>query len=494
MLCVSIGRGRHKHMIAEYKHLAEQGVKLVELRLDYIDRDVNLKRLLAERFCPVIITCRRERDGGRWTRSEEERQMLLRTAIVEKVDYIDLEDDIADKIPRYGQTKRLISYHNFRETPQKLEELHARLASLDADVVKLATIAHNPHDNVRMWRVVGGAKVPTVGLCMGEIGTPTRILANKFGSAFTYATFHHERSLAPGQLGYKQMIDTFRYDSITPETEVFGVIADPIGHTLSPVIHNAAFHHLHMNRVYVPFRVPREDLDQFINDCNELGIKALSVTIPHKEEVIPLLTKSDSSVAGIGAANTIAFKDGERTGYNTDYRAAMDSLERAVGDLTTDKPFADKTVLILGAGGVSKALAYGCKRRGGEIVISSRTFERAEDLAKRAGGRAVEWDSRYNIKADILINGTPMGMHPNVDESAYERRHLRPSMVVFDTVYNPESTLLIKDARQQGCTVITGVDMFVGQAALQFKIFTGQDAPLEVMRQEMKRAIGPAKF
>src|SRR5688572_19859228 len=249
-----------------------------------------------------------------------------------------------------------------------------------------------------------------------------------------------------------------------------------------------------MNRVYVPFRVPREDLRQFLDDCNELGIKGLSVTIPHKEEVLPLITKSDSSVQGIGAANTIVFQGAERTAYNTDYRAAMDSLERAVGDITTDKPFAGKTVLILGAGGVSKALAYGAKRRGGDVVIASRGFERSEDLARRVEGRAVEWELRYNIKPDILINGTPVGMHPNVDETPYERRHLRPSCIVFDTVYNPENTLLIKDARQQGCPVITGVDMFVGQAALQFKLFTGQDAPLDVMRQEMKRAIGPAKY
>jgi 3-dehydroquinate dehydratase/shikimate dehydrogenase len=275
---------------------------------------------------------------------------------------------------------------------------------------------------------------------------------------------------------------------------VFGVIADPIGHSLSPVIHNAAFHHLRLNKVYVPFRVPREDLEQFLADCDELGIKGLSVTSPHKEEVIPHLTKSDSSVVGIGAANTVVFKDGERVAYNTDYRSAMDSLERAVGDITTDKPFAGQTVLILGAGGVSKALAYGCKRRGGDVVIASRTFDRAEDLAVRVGGRAVEWDARHQIKADILINGTPIGMHPNVDDSPYERRHLRPAMIVFDTVYNPENTLLIKEARQQNCTIVSGVEMFVGQAALQFKLFSGQEAPIETMRQEMKRAIGPAKY
>jgi 3-dehydroquinate dehydratase/shikimate dehydrogenase len=174
MICVSIGRGRHRHVIAEHKHLADNGVRLVELRVDYIQGAVQLKRLLKDRPCPVIVTCRRGSEGGRWEQSEEARLLLLRTAIVEGADYVDLEDDIAAKIPRYGATKRIVSHHDFGKTPADLTLLHKRLAALDADIVKIATMANHPTDNLRMLELVHSSKLPTVGLCMGDIGQPTR--------------------------------------------------------------------------------------------------------------------------------------------------------------------------------------------------------------------------------------------------------------------------------------------------------------------------------
>lgn len=495
MICVSIARGRHKMMIAEYRHLAESGVRLVELRVDFIAREVNLKRLLADQPCPAIITCRRESDGGKWNGDEFKRQVLLRSAIADGVDYVDLEEDIADKIPRFGNTKRIISLHNFRETPDNLEEIHERLAGMDADVVKIATMAHHPHDNVRMLDLIKNAKVPTVGVCMGEIGMPSRILAGKFGAPFTFATFHHERQLAPGQLSYDQMAKIYNYDEINEATEVYGVVADPVGHSLSPLIHNRAMRELKLNKVYVPFRVPRESLAQFFSDCEKFDIKGLSVTIPHKEAVIKLLNKADSAVKGIGAANTVVFKDEDRLGYNSDYRAAMDSLLATVSDKAEgEKPLKGKKALVLGAGGVARAISYGLTRYGADVVISGRTGARASELAGQLKCKFVEWNERHSVNPDILINGTPVGMHPNVDESPFESRHLNENIIVFDTIYNPEQTLLIKEAKSEGCPVITGVDMFVRQAAIQFKLFTGQDAPTDLMRKEVKRATGAAKF
>ncbi|MEQ8787159.1 MAG: shikimate dehydrogenase [Pirellulaceae bacterium] len=491
MICVSIGRGRHKQMKAEHGHLVEQGARLVELRLDYIRRDVNLKRLIDDRPCPVIITCRRERDGGKWAGTEQARMMLLRAAIAEGVEYVDLEEDVAGDIPRYGKTKRIVSLHDFRETPDDLETIWERMAGLDADIVKISTMAHSPHDNLRMLRMVKKAILPTVGICMGEIGTPSRILAGKFGAPFTYATFHHERTLAPGQLSFRQMTDVFQYDKIDENTDVYGVAADPIGHSLSPIIHNAAFRRLKLNKVYVPFRVPREDIDDFLFDCREMGVKGLSITIPHKESVLRHLAKADSSVRGIGAANTIIFDDDQALGYNTDFKAAMDSLDASLKGDPTEKPFAGKAALVLGAGGVSRAIAFGLVQREAQVHIASRTHMRSQELAERLGCRAIEWDERYDLKPDIIVNGTPIGMHPNVDESPYDRKHLKPAMTVFDTVYNPEQTLLLKEARQVGCTVITGVEMFVRQAALQFRLFTGQTPPVKEMREDLKRAIGP---
>jgi 3-dehydroquinate dehydratase/shikimate dehydrogenase len=333
---------------------------------------------------------------------------------------------------------------------------------------------------------------------MGDIGIPTRILAGKFGSPLTYATFSHERTLAPGQLSFQQMNEIFHYDSINSETEVFGVIADPIGHTLSPLIHNAAFHAMGMNKIYVPFRVPREDLTRFIDDANTFGIRGLSVTIPHKEEVIKKLTECDPSVRGIGASNTVVFEGAKRLGYNTDYYAAMSTLEevlRQEGMTETREEYMlrGRTALVLGAGGVGKAVVYGLLRRGAQVVVTDGIPKQAVTMAKAFNCRSVDWVGRHSVPADILFNCTPVGMHPNVDETPYDKHHMRPSMIVFDVVYNPENTLLVKDARSRNCTVITGVEMFVQQACMQYKLFTGQEGPAELMRDVIRRAIGAAR-
>lgn len=494
MICVSVGRGRHALMIAEHRHLVEQGAKLVELRLDYINGPVKLKRLLEDRPSPVVIACRRKRDGGMYAGSEQERLILLRMAIAEGADYVDLEDDIAGQIPRFGKPKRIISFHDFHKTPDDLEAIHQRICKLDPDIIKVCTMANQPSDNLRMLRLVRGAKVPTVGLCMGDIGMPTRILCGKYSSPLTYATFHEERALAPGQLSFKQMTEIYHYDDINAQTEVYGVVADPIGHSLSPLIHNAAFQSLGLNKVYVPFRIPREHLAAFLDVAPELDVRGLSITIPHKETTVELLNVSDEAVRGIGAANTVVIRDGQRYGYNTDYSAAMNSLEEAIaGHFLEDTSLASKTALVMGAGGVGRAIAFGLVERGMQVVVCDGNAERAGALAARLRCQVVEWSARHGVYADVVINCTPIGMHPNVDETPYAKHHMRPAMVVFDAVYNPENTLLVKDARSQRCNVITGVDMFVRQAAMQFKHFTGLDAPTDVMRETMKRATSAAK-
>ncbi len=482
-------------MMAEHRHLVECGAELVELRLDWINGEINLKRLLTERPGPVLIACRREADGGKWSGDEQKRIMLLRSAIADGVDYIDLEEDIAGSIPRFGKTKRVISYHNFRKTPDDLASLHAKLAALNADVVKIATLANQPHDNLRMLRLVQQSKQPTVGFCMGDMGTPSRLLCGRFGAPWTYATFHQERVLAPGQLSFELMKESYHYDQIDPQTVVYGVIADPVGHSLSPQIHNAAYRHLGINAVYVPFRVPAENLDAFLTDAAELGVRGLSVTIPHKEAVIRKLSKLDPAVKGIGAVNTVVFDGEERIGYNTDFKAAMDCLDRAMQPPDWDRGSIEgKTVLVLGAGGAARAVIYGLRRRSANVVVTSRTSTRADQLATQMNCKAVDWEARHSVNPDVLVNATPIGMHPFVDETPFEKHHLRPSMVVFDMVYNPENTLLIKDARSQSCCVVTGVEMFVRQAALQLKLLTGKEAPQELLRDVLKRAIGPAKM
>jgi len=341
---------------------------------------------------------------------------------------------------------------------------------------------------------VRNSQIPTVGICMGEIGVPSRILAGKFGAPFTYSTFHHERTLAPGQLSFWQMRDIYNYDAITAQTRVYGYIADPIGQSIVPIVHNAAFRALGINSVCVPFRIPREYLSSFLQDSRELDLYGLSVGMPHRDALMRGLHKLDKAADSIGAVNTVSFHDDRSTfGYNTDHRAAMAALIRAAGE-PAENPLHGKRALVLGAGTVAKAVAYGLRQLNVDVVITARTFEDAKKLAEAIDSRAVEWDSRYSVKMDILCNCTPVGMHPNVDESAFAIGQLRRTWLVFDSVYNPEQTLLIKEARAKGCRVVTGVDMFIRQVALQFKVFTEQEPPIDVMRLAVRRAIGAAKF
>lgn len=499
MICVSIGRGRHRHVIAEQKHLADNGIALVELRLDYIQGPVQVQRLLKDRPCPAIITCRRTADGGRWNHSEEARLLVLRTAIVEGADYVDLEDDVAAKVPRYGATKRIVSHHDFHKTPADLTALHRRLADMDADIVKIATMANHPTDNLRMLELVHSSKVPTVGICMGEIGVPTRILGGRYGAPFTFATFHDDRVLAPGQIGWRQMREVYRYDDISMQTKIYGVVADPVSHSFSPVVHNAALKAARIDGVYLPFRVPAEQIEEYLDAAGRWPLAGLSVTIPHKERVLRHATQQDGLVRAIGAANTLVFNKGVVSAFNTDATAAIESLEASLADQEGGQGAAEatmlglKTALVLGAGGAARAVAFGLKQRHIDVTLAARTPERAKAIAADVGCKAVDWASRYRLPYDCIVNATPIGMHPNVDETPFDKEYLRPYMVVFDAVYNPENTLLVKEARAMGCRTVTGVDMFVRQAAIQFKLWHGIDPPGHVMRDALKQATASAK-
>jgi 3-dehydroquinate dehydratase/shikimate dehydrogenase len=496
MICVSIGRGRHRHVIAEHRHLADNGIELVELRLDYLQGAVQVKRLLKERPCPAIITCRRKTDGGRWEHSEEARLQLLRLAIVEGADYVDLEDDVAGNVPRYGKTKRIVSHHDMLRTPSDLHELHARLAALDADVVKIATMANHPGDNLRMLDVVRAAKVPTVGICMGEIGVPTRILCGCAGAPFVFATFNDERALAPGQIGWKAMRDVYHYDTIRPSTKIYGVVADPVAHSLSPIVHNAACAAAGIDAVYVPFRVPADQLDEFLSEADRWPIAGLSVTIPHKEAVLAQCSGQDDLVKAIGAANTLTFTTDGMAAANTDATAAIESLQAVLAEneqTAGGDGLGVKTALVLGAGGAARAVAFGLKTRGVEVTIAARTLERGRKVADDVGCKVIEWASRHRMPHDCIVNATPIGMHPDVNASPFEKEHLRSYMVVFDTVYNPENTLFIKEAKSVGCRIVTGVEMFVRQAAIQFRTWHGVEPPHAVMRDALKQATASAK-
>lgn len=478
-------------VLAEHQALAQRGAQLVELRVDWLSRAPDIPRLLKDRPTPVVVTCRRREDGGKWNGTEDERRMLLRTAIISGADYVDLEDNIAKSIPRYGKTKRIVSHHDFETTPDDLEAIWAEMAEMNPDVIKLVTMANSPSDCIRLLKLVSEAKIPTVGFCMGEFGTASRVLCGKYGSPFTYAAFSSEREVAPGILTFQEMKDLYRFDEINRETKVFGVLGDPIGHSLSPLLHNTAMKQIGFNGVYIPIRVTRDQLSQILDDFSWLKVKGYSVTIPHKEAALAKAAKCEEIVRQIGAANTLALDaTGQWEADNTDYQAALDSLMLPLEALES---LEGKRILMLGAGGVARAIGLGVSRRGGVLVIASRTADRAKALAESLACRHITWENRGAEYADILINCTPVGMHPNVNETPFQENWMRDEMIVFDTIYNPEQTLLLKEAKAHRCRTVSGIEMFVRQAAEQFERFTGQKAPLDTLKETLRNGISAAK-
>jgi 3-dehydroquinate dehydratase/shikimate dehydrogenase len=345
---------------------------------------------------------------------------------------------------------------------------------------------------LRVLELLKDSPKPTVALCMGDLGMPSRLLGAVYGAPFTYAAFNKERGIAPGLPSYDELARVYHYERINSQTQVYGVIGDPVGHSLSPLIHNAAFREMEINAVYLPFRVPRGELASFLKDFERFRVRGYSVTIPHKEAAAAVAKHKDFAVELTQAANTLILTDGW-SAYNTDFQAALDSLRAGLPADPQGQPatLQSKAVLILGAGGVARAVAHAAHREGAVVTLVNRTAERAQKLAGEVSCRHAEWGGRHTLLCDILINCTSVGMHPNVDECPIHFSFLKPGMVVMDTIYTPEHTLLIKKAKERGCHVLTGVDMFVRQAALQFRLFTGVEPPLDLMRSVVKRALSP---
>ena len=274
------------------------------------------------------------------------------------------------------------------------------------------------------------------------------------------------------------MTDSFTH--INGHTKIYGILGQPVTHSLSPAMHNAAFRHLGINAVYVAF--PITDLPQAVAGLRGLAIRGVSVTIPFKEEVIPLIDELDSQAAKIGAVNTLVNRDGRLTGYNTDWLGAVTALKANIS-------LKDRHVLILGAGGASRAIAYGIIAEGGRVTLTDVDQPRAAALVKDLGGAAIPLDAVADCPAAILVNATPVGMAPDIDGIPITPDLLSRFEVVMDIVYQPLTTRLLKESQTRSCATIDGLQMLIHQATAQFELWTGRPAPLEIMAQAAYRAL-----
>ncbi|MBI5308641.1 MAG: shikimate dehydrogenase [Planctomycetes bacterium] len=493
MICIPIVANNLDDAVKDMAE-ASRFADIVELRIDYMKRP-DLKSLLERRTKPVIVTNRPVREGGKFEGNEEDRLSLLKLAIQLQADYVDIEHDSIQRLrddaalnALTGKTKLIVSYHHFQETPGNVSEMYQKLSKSGADIIKIVTFATTIVDNITIYRLLQQAKTPLISFCMGEYGTISRILYKKFGSYLTFASLQKGKESAPGQVSIHELLNVYRVNSQDKQTAIYGLIGNPVSHSIGPYIHNALFKELGLNAVYVPFKVDR--VAEFIKEFKALDSRGYSVTIPHKESVIGCLDAIDPMAKKIGAANTVVCKDGRLVGYNTDCEAAMKTLECAIEGAshgssqtkpatTNNALLKGKTAAILGAGGAARAVAFGLKHRGAMVTILNRNYERAQLLADDVRCLTGKHADFQVDQTDIIINATPVGMFPAVDDTPIDRNKLKPGMVIFDTIYNPLETRLLREARKQGCTVVGGLPMFARQAAEQFQLWTGRTPSLE---------------
>ena len=468
---------------------ADQGADAVECRLDFLDRvpdEAQLQRLLTNAPLPVIVTCRPKRQGGRFDGPEASRLAILRGAARLHPAFVDVEVDVPPDQRPDGST--ILSHHDFDGVPADLDDISAAIDRSDAPVKKIVFAAAGPEDALRALDVLRTSDKPTIALAMGEAGVTSRILARKFGAMGTFASLARGAESAPGQPTIDELRNLYRWDRIGPQTILCGVIGCPVAHTMSPAIHNAAFAAASIDAVYVPLLIQpgAESFNRFLDAVGRrpwLHWRGLSVTIPHKENALAYVgaDRCDELACRIGAVNTVTFQpDGTLRGDNTDYAAAIDSLCDAM-DISREE-LKGRSVAVLGAGGASRAIVAALAHYGADVTVYNRTLSRAENLAGEFSCRWAPLEQAERLDTEVVINCTPIGMHPNVDASPLASI---PSSVevVFDTIYNPIETQLLSQAAAAECRTVSGLEMFVRQAVAQFEIWTGAPAPRPTMRR-----------
>src|SRR5688572_25403842 len=430
------------------------GVDCLEVRLDYLKDPRQSRNARWDRLpVPVIATCRGKERGGLFDGTIDDEIDILQSAAKNGARYIDIDYRHARPFP---PADVIASYHNFQNTPDDLVEIVDRALAGSAAIAKIATQVNSWTDNRRLLDLLPRpARKPLIVAGMGDIGQITRIIGPSRGSFLSYAA--STRQAAPGQLTVPEMLETYKFRRIQRNTRLLGILGMPVGHSLSPVLHNRAFTIANLDFAYV--KLPAPDLKDFMENAPAIGLSGFSVTIPHKIALLPFMSHLTPAAAAVGAVNTVSDENGKWIGDNTDVHGVEAALQ-SVGFRASGK-----TVVIMGRGGGAKA-ARAAVRDAAEVRVLSR------DEVPGAG----------STPCDLLINATPLGMFPQQEVSPITGKI--EANVVFDMVYNPATTRLLREAAAQGKTTVTGTRMFLAQAARQFEIWTKQPAPREVYAAE----------
>ena len=489
-ICIALGFPTVKELTEHARREAEYGERFFEFRLDYLDRpDEGRAAIQAIRTgfpdATVLATCRRHQNHGRFNGSIEEQVRILERAVDAGAGAVDLEIESAESIPARLQSLRtraafVLSWHNFETTPA-LEPVLRRMLKIGADAYKLVCTARKPTDVQRVLSLAkANARIPLIVLAMGETGFPTRILSPYFGGLYTYAAPVAAEGTAAGQVSARLLRHLYRVDKLSNGAKIYGVIADPVGHSISPAVHNRAFQSRRIDAVYLPFLVHAPQVRDFITMAEKLPVSGFSVTIPHKQKILRYIDYVDPLARRIGAVNTVWRKAGKWRGTNTDAEGVTRPLAKRIR-------LPKAKILLVGNGGAARGAAFALVDAGVKLSIVGRNPDRVRALAKVCDAEPLAREQLEGRRFDAIVHATPLGMHPHVNESFFADSI--PADVVFDMVYNPLETLLLRRAREQGKQVIPGTEMFLEQAVRQFEIWTGESAPRPAMEKAALEAL-----
>ncbi len=489
-ICIALGLPNVATLLDHARREADAGETFLEFRLDYLDSPeagaAAISAFLKERpDCTVLATCRRHQNHGKFNGGMDEQLRVLDLAVQYGAHAIDVEIETAEPMEEKlgafrGRTQLIISYHNFETTPP-IDKIVKRLTRIPADAYKLVTTARKPSDTGRILAASRlSPRVPLIVLAMGEMGFPSRVLSPAFGGIFTYAAPISAEGTAAGQVSAKQLRTLYRVEKFTRQAKVYGVIADPVRHSISPAVHNRAFQSKRIDAVYLPFLLPPTQLRDFFEFANATPITGFSVTIPHKQKVLRYLDVVDPLARRIGAVNTVWKRAGKWRGTNTDSAGVLGPMGK---HLRVNR----SSVLIVGNGGAARGAACALADAGAKISVVGRNPDRVRLLARSCGGEGISKQQAECRHFDAMVHATPIGMFPRSEDCFFDGAI--PADLVFDMVYNPLETQLIQRAREQGKQVIRGLEMFVEQAVRQFEIWTGETAPRAVMEKAALEAL-----
>ncbi|UYV12189.1 MAG: type I 3-dehydroquinate dehydratase [Phycisphaera sp.] len=491
LVCVPIAVDTPEQALADAQHAQLAGADLVEFRLDAFFEEASqidaCVKLVADSPLPCVATCRPSWEGGEYEGDEETRLALFqRLAEAEHAPrYIDIELATETK-PDIGDGL-ILSTHDFEGRPSNLTRQLLQLRDSSATVHKIAFRARSLRDNIELFDILSHRDRPTIALGMGAYGLMSRVLAPKFGGFLTFASLKPESTTAPGQPTIAELLNLYRFKSITRTTKVFGIVGDPVEHSRSPAMHNAGFERIGFDGVYLPLPVAPgyESLKATLTELlahDTLDLTGLSVTMPHKKSLVRLAREQgwliDDLAERCGAANTLVRDGGTIRVMNTDGPAVVACLTNAGVELQ------GAPMLVLGAGGMAQAAAFALAEAGARVHIHNRTAERARELAARIDGATHLESLEKPSSMRAIVQCTPLGMAggPAPGESPIPADALSDATIV-ETVYHPRETPLVRAATARGLRVIDGLDMLVTQAAAQFEAFTGSQAPIDLFRE-----------